>query len=264
MEVKHHTLIKHKILEQFIKPCNIALRKGDGSKGKFGDLTYVETHAGDGDAFIRELGKTFDGSATIVAKMQPSIKCIFIENDAESAVKLHKKIDALGNSQIIVGDCNKKLKPVLDDLPKDSIAIVFVDPFKYKDLKWDTVMTIKNRPRTDMILNFPIGIVNREVVNPVNWKGLHVFFGTEDWVKHKDSSVELVKFYLQRLNYKYYSVHLVRSVERNAPLYLIILGTDSPLSHRIGSWVLYKTIEKWVKETFPRIVHNMRSLKEFT
>lgn len=263
MEVKYHTLIKHKILGEYLKSCDIAFRKKDGSKGKYGDFVFVETHAGDGEAYVIACKKSFDGSAIIAAKIDPEFPCFLIENDSECIKKLKAKSIKYTNISIREGDCNKIIKDVLRELPEDCVSVVFVDPKNYKEVSWDTIEEIKNHNKTDLVLNFPLGILRREIEIKNAWKGIDKFFGTHEWVRHKDNIIELVKFYLKRLGYKYMYIHLVKAVKTNVPLYLVVLGTDSYLGRNIGSWIWSKTIRKWVEEVFPRIVYQVKSLDEF-
>ena len=67
---------------------------------------------------------------------------------------------------VINGDCNEKIQNLIDELKKekdkDNFAILaFVDPYNFKDLKWETLKILFSLPRVDLIFNLPIQAIER-------------------------------------------------------------------------------------------------------
>jgi len=259
MEIKAHTHRKYSILGKYLGACK-----------KFDDIyqnfTYVETHGGTGQVIDYESKKPIDGSVLIAAKLQPSFPCHVVEIDPENYKSLQQSTQGYSNITLYPGDCNDLIHTILDQIPKGrKFVLCYVDPsgLVYKgpggvecyQLRSETIQTIANFPRSELLLNFPLEAIIRcsgdyykhpdEPRAQANGENVTAFMGSETWQelpKRERSPRDFLELYMgeQLMSYPYKGAILVRSEARNLPMYYLIYTTHNPTAAKIMRYIMRK------------------------
>ena len=288
MKWSHHTRIKLRLLRQYLWACS-KVHKNNPHK-----FTYFETHAGDGIAEFED--GIEDGSALIAASLSEEnnihFKIVLMEKNDEFYRKLSEKLRAFSNVTVLVGDSNRDIQLLLDEVPKYYHSLGFLDPTGPNDLKWDTVNSIihhehiykeGNIRRPELLINFPLKRIKQnagclpKILEDERAKAFCIqndkFFGTVEWrdvwLKYSSNSIksrdELRNLYVQNFKgyYQYFYYVLVEEIESNAPLYYLLFFSNNQLADKIFK-DLTERIKKWKKEEWIRMYYKIVPLEIFS
>jgi three-Cys-motif partner protein len=153
---------------------------------------YVDAFAGSGLHISRATGQLVAGSPLRALEVAPPFKAYhFIDLDGDKVALLERLVRERGaTAQIYRGDCNEilldRIFPTLryEDYKR---ALCLLDPYGLH-LKWQVMKTAGELRTIDMILNFPVADINRNVlwrhperVDPADIARMTVWWGDDSW-----------------------------------------------------------------------------------
>jgi three-Cys-motif partner protein len=229
-------------------------------RNKWPVRNYIDLLAGPGKNKIRETKEILLGSPLIAVTTQyPFTGYYFVDADESNTKALGERCTAssVSNLHIWTGDCNDLVDQVVRQLKPgehQSLNLAFLDP-EGLELRWQTVAKIAGIRRMDLIINYPQGGLNRmmaKTYQAANETLVDLFFGTRDWrtiyAEFKNQRrhslhrelIDLYKARLRQLGYQEVKVGdeawgdepLMRSTQRNAPLYRLIFASKNPLGDK--------------------------------
>lgn len=246
-------------------------------------LYYIDLYCGDGETFDKKARQTFETPVIVslikkgILAMKLDIRLLLNDTNTESITKLKKKIEDLGVMDKVLAlesqDANKFIDLALSKVPKDDFVVVFIDPYNYKDLKWETIVKIsqhngKNYGRkAEMIINLPLYSLG-EGMKSKHFEQMDVFFGTKEWHSKVNEYKELDKerpvfnalldVYVKRLEGLGYRVLFeeISTLENNAPVYYIIFAVGNDEAYTIAQRAItfVRTQKKaWTQEKIAKI-----------
>jgi len=218
---------------------------------------YVDLFAGPGKCLVRGGRGVFLGSPLLALTTRyPFTHYIFADMDQRNTEALQKRCAASPLSTrvtILTGDSNKLVDGVVAQINQagPSLNLAFLDPEGIGDLEWATVAKLASVRRMDLIINYPKLALSRNM--PAAFKRdepspIDDFFGGREWRDVYREHVEergrrglwrrllnLYKEKLQMLDYKVRGEEdtgdeiLVRSTEKQLPLYYLVFASKDPL-----------------------------------
>jgi three-Cys-motif partner protein len=253
-EYELQTEMKHKAFREYFDKWVKIL----GSK--FGTLNYVDGFAGLG-AYDRK-GKLYFGSPIIAAEVLRDNKkfvkdatLIFIDNDANVIKNLKKVVEYRGldkcdNLEIHFehNDFNKAINESLEETKRIAPTFVFVDPFGFGDIKYDTFKTIMDRiGKPEILINFMYNAVTRFLEDERLVGTFTEVFGTEKWKEIVDSTddreekiINLYVTQLRKLANFAFPYRLTFPRIRRTYYYLIHLT-----NHHLGATIMKSSFAKY-------------------
>jgi three-Cys-motif partner protein len=233
-----------------------------GMKRKWGKRVYLDLYAGAGYARLRGPNRIVYGSPLIaLAVRDPFDKYVFCEESDECIDALRVRASRLAPSadvSYIPGDCNGELESILAAIPKASqgntvLTLCVVDPFDF-GLKFETLRRLSTL-YADFLVLLAIGMdANRNYDHYVDGNSTKIdeALGNTAWrAKWKTVGVRRSDFRLflagefsnsmESLGYLRRDLHqmkLVRSDEKNLPLYYIALFSRSDVAYQYWDEVL--------------------------
>jgi three-Cys-motif partner protein len=233
-----------------------------GMKSKWGKRVYIELYAGAGYSRIRNTSRIIVGSPLLALTIKdPFDKYIFCEEDPDKlkALKLRVKRSAPEADAIyFLGDCNELAQEIVAAIPRGTkddtvLSLCFADPFDIS-LKFETLRILANRYVDFMVLLALYSDANRAYKRYVMEDAVKVdeFLGSktwrERWKLEEADAVRFPRFLAQEFAERMKSVgyistpvhlmKLVRSDERNLPLYYIALFSRNQLAYKFWDEVL--------------------------
>jgi len=260
IEIEPHTLHKYNILKKYLNVCKIFDKH-------YSNFIYVDTHGGSGKVcFKRKKEKWVDGSPLIAANWTPSFACHIVEINPERFKNLCESTKGCSNVNTHHGDCNKLIGAILKKIPKGrKFVFCFVDPdsLVYRgsgsavcdQVCADTIRTIANFPRTELLLNFPLESILRcagdyykypsEPRAIANGERVTIFMGSTGWqgLPEKDRNRRgFLELYMEEMlkNYPYKGAILIRSEKNNLPLYYLMYTTHNRTAAKIMRDIMKK------------------------
>lgn len=186
-EVGEWSEIKLDIIRQYALKYSVIL-----SNKRF-HYVYIDAFAGSGKHISRTTGDTVPGSPEIALNIIPPFQeYYFIDIDGAKVAELKKKVAERPEAHVLEGDCNSKL--LTDVFPKVMYedfrrGLCLLDPYGL-DLDWKVIESAGQMGTIDMILNFPIMDMNRNVlwsnpegVDPTDILRMNTYWGDESWKK---------------------------------------------------------------------------------
>lgn len=223
-----------------------------GTKKAWPHRSFIDLYAGAGYSRLRTNGKILLGSPMLALKVRdPFDQYIFCEDEAESFQALEARVKrdfGSRNVKCITGDCNKKIDEIINSIPRrDSLGLCFVDPFNLS-IRFETLIKLAER-RLDILCLLALHMdANRAYDVYINQESSKVdrFLGSDTWKTEFLTSgrprQEFPKFLaeyfakrMQTLGFEEtptHSMHLVRSDDRNVPLYHLALFSRNPLAYK--------------------------------
>ena len=226
-------------------------------KRKWDQRVYVDLYAGAGRARIEGTERIVLTSPLRALKLpDPFDQYVFCEIDPKLLDTLRARVSREHKSakvSFVPGDVNIKIGEVLAKLPVPSksnkvLIFCFADPFKLDDLKFETIRQLSSR-YVDFLILVPTEMDanrnERRYSQPEN-KTLDEFFGDANWriewdkarharepfwgfvLKHFASRMEALKYLDQAAE----QAELIRSVQKNLPLYRLAFFSRSHLGAR--------------------------------
>ena len=244
-EVREWSLEKYNLVGSY---CNIFT---SGMFYKWDQLVYIDLFAGSGYSRIKESGKIFYGSPLIAMSIpNPFTKYIFCEKDPKLfnslAIRIERDFSHL-NYELIPGDANENISKILKAIPpfdknNTLLPFCFVDPFSLR-IKFSTIRSLGNNLMDFLILlalNMD-GKRNLEIYLKEENRRIEEFLGIKDWkekfdkdkIKNKTNFVKFLADIYQSnmagLGYqKHKNMHLIRSNDKNLPLYYLAFFSKHP------------------------------------
>lgn len=219
-----------------------------------GNLCYVDLFCGPGRCRTKKTGNEFDGSPLIALKYQFS-KYIFVDKNEENINTLNSRtVNRAGSEKIVFirGDCNDKIDEIRHELPKNSLSVVLVDPFKI-NFNFDSFIKLTNDRRMDLIIVFPLGMTIKRIMNKSKNEKAMIdnFLGGSDWQsfsKTKPGSLigrEITDYFknnLANLGYRIPKEFIFDEITvkntKNAPLYKLLFASKDPLGNSFWNKII--------------------------
>jgi three-Cys-motif partner protein len=248
---------KHKLVSLYASLFSTAM------KGKWGKLAYVELYAGSGHSKIRGTTRFLAGSPLRALQLKNVFdKYIFCERSPEKLAALRhrtKVVAPRADVAFIHGDCNERVGDILAEIPKATrtstvLSLCFVDPYNIGSMKFDTIRKLSDRYIDFLVLLALFMDANRNYDRYVREDSRQVdeFIGSSNWRdRWKEAQPEattfpkfLAKEYarsMETLGYiapASYEMKIVRSDEKNLPLYLLALFSRKALAYELWGEVL--------------------------
>lgn len=241
---------KHTYVRRYVDATwgvrNKFLDRGQGS-------AFVDMFAGPGRARIRDTGKFVEGSTFIGlnAARAPFTEVIACELQSVNVDALAART-ATHASRITIrhGDCNALASKIAALIPKLGYNIALLDPYAISALAFDTIRTLAQVARLDLVINFPTLDIKRNFQKNFNQTANHVdrFLGTKAWrskVRGAHDAHELLDVFsdqLKSLGYVGQEVHAIEvKNNQNGLLYHLISASKHPLGHKIWKSVTKTT-----------------------
>lgn len=221
-----------------------------------GELYYIDLFAGCGKCRVRETGEEIDGSALISLSVRYPFKRYFlVELNADAADALRKRIEnSLYKDRVhlIQGDCNEKIDEIIAEIPEKSLSLAIIDPTGLH-IKFDTIQKLTKDRRVDLVITYPEGMdIKRNLSRYIKQSHsiLDDYIGDKYWRKLfpqdiKDI-VQLTSSHIEKKLIDYYKGNLgklgyneiksgeeilIKSSQRNLPLYYLLFASKHPLGH---------------------------------
>jgi len=240
-----------------------------GMKRKWDRRVYVDLYAGAGYTSLRGTNRIVLGSPLIALTVKdPFDKYVFCEENRECIDALRFRVSHLAPSadvSYIPGDCNAELDSIQAAIPKASqgdtvLTLCVVDPFDF-GVKFETLRRLSSS-YVDFLVLLAIGMdANRNYDHYVDGNSTKIdeALGNTDWRdRWKTTGVHRSDFRrflagefsksMESLGYLHQELHqmkLVRSDDKNLPLYYIALFSRHDLAYQYWREVLkYSTDQK--------------------
>jgi three-Cys-motif partner protein len=245
--IEPHTLHKYNILRKYLDVCKTFNKI-------YNNFIYVDTHGGSGRVSCR--GNWVDGSPLIASGWNINAPCHIVEIDPDTYSCLCESTKDCPNVHTYGGDCNVLIEQILSKIPKfKKFVFCFVDPnglvyrssdgSTYDQVKAETIESISQFPRTEILLNFPLEAILRcagdFVANPETKRGqsnaerVTTFMGSETWKSVPLGRREYLKVYMDEMlkAYPYKGAILIRSEKKNLPLYYLVYTSHNRTAAKI-------------------------------
>jgi three-Cys-motif partner protein len=223
-----------------------------GTKKAWPHRTFIDLYAGAGCSRLRTTGKILKGSPILALSVNdPFDQYVFCEEDQDSFQALESRIKRdypTRNVRCIQGDCNKKIDEIVGLLPRrDSLGLCFVDPYNLS-IQFETLTKLAER-RLDILCLLALHMdANRAYDVYINQDSSKVdrFLGSDTWKTdfinsgrpRQEFPMFLAQYFAKRMQTlgfeetPTHSMHLVRSDDRNVPLYHLALFSRNQLAYK--------------------------------
>lgn len=255
----------------------------------FGFTTvYVDAFAGAGEFKVRNIPAEANPSEIIEGLLHPEdfkAQDEFIKGSPVRALSLEKPFDhyrfidtdpsriellnelkadfPVRKLKAIVGDANEEVQNIAANFGAPNLrGVAFLDPYG-PHLEWDTVVSLANTKKFDVIINIPIQMaVNRLIRNDGNISAetleqLDQYFGTRDWYdvsyeshtdlfgenvvqKRGNATQRQLELYVRRLReiFSHVSRPSLVTNTQGHPLYYLIWAGENKTGFQIGDHIL--------------------------
>ena len=247
---------KFSYLERYLNATSKARVKFSSN----GNAVYIDLFSGPGRSRIRGVKQEISGSALRILRIDnaPFNRIILNDLSTENCRALSRRVK---RAEIYNGDANTIINDIVDELKKTNYKyhFVFLDPFAPKHLKFKSIKRLSELQRMDIMINFPIGAILRNVPKWISGEGsiLDEFLGTHQWREEieKKSRAQfcsiILSIYLDQLvsisfskeglglideygnEYHGTSIATIKN-SRNVVLYYLILVSKHPIAS--GIW----------------------------
>lgn len=240
-----------------------------GMKNKWEQRVYIDLYAGAGQGRVYGTNKVLKGSPLIALTVShPFDKYIFCEGRADllDALRIRvKRVRPEANVVFVEGNCDHQIDQVLAQIPRPSegskvLSLCVVDPFDF-GLKFETLRRL-SAMFVDFVVLLAIGMdASRNYDHYVDGHSTKIddALGNADWrdrwkavgIKRSDFRPFLAEEFCRSMESLGYlktpldRMKLVRSVEKNLPLYYIALFSRHGTAFKFWDEVLkYSTDQK--------------------
>lgn len=227
-----------------------------GMKNKWGKRVYIDLYAGAGYSRVQGTPTVLKGSPILALSVQhPFDKYIFCEEDRELLGALQARVRRTAKSvdvAFVAGDCDTEADQICALIPRPSagntvLSLCFVDPFDF-GLKFETLRKLSSF-FVDFLVLLAVGMdATRNYDHYVDGNSTKIdeALGNTEWrVRWKAIGVHRADFRpflaaefaksMESLGYLHQEVHqmvLVRSDDKNLPLYYLALFSRNKLAYR--------------------------------
>lgn len=232
-----------------------------GMKEKWDSRVYIDLYAGAGYGKIRGTSTILKGSPILALTVQhPFDRYIFCEADRGNMAALQQRVARIAphaDVRYVLGDCNTEIERICKLIPRASagntvLSLCFVDPFDF-GIKFQTLKRLSDF-YIDFFIQLAIGMdANRNYDRyiEVEHKKIDEALGNAGWRErwkyfvHRDQfrrflaaefahSMESLRYLPQEPH----QMKLVRSDEKNLPLYYLALFSRSEVAYTLWEQVL--------------------------
>lgn len=239
------TIFKHNFIKGY---CEIVTK----AMAKKYHLTYIDIFCGPGKYFDRANGVQLNGSP-LIAMEYAFNNYIFVDCNKQNVKALQYCLqNESRNTDILLNDCNRAANDINVKLRPYSLSFCLADPDNLRQLRYDTLKTIAQGKKVDLLINFPYWMdYKRNAKDYVNGKKdstpADLFFGTKEWknilkrngLKFTDKFFkELIELYL----YQFYKIGYARprkidnfQIIKNTigkPIYLLLFLSKNELGYK--------------------------------
>lgn len=184
-ELHAWSLVKLDILSTYL-PKYTQILKNFG----FSKRAYVDAFAGAGSALKKKTGHGVETSPLRALAVDPAFSELhFVEHNRRKAEHLAKSVAHDKRATVHRGDCNVVLKDILPKYRWEDRwrVFCFLDPYGMQ-LSWDIVQLCGSLKTAEVLINFPIEGINRNVlrndqskVHPNTIAAMNKIWGDESW-----------------------------------------------------------------------------------
>jgi len=221
-----------------------------------GELYYIDLFAGCGRCRVRETFEEIDGSALVSLSVKyPFKKYIMVDLDADAVSALKKRVEKIpykDRVKIIPGDCNEKIDKIIAEIPERSLSLAVVDPTGLH-IKFNALEKLTKDRRIDLVITFPEGMDIKRNLSKY-FKQSHSilddYIGDKGWRQLFPKDIrdinQLTSTHIEKSLIGYYKKNLsklgygeiksgdeilIRSSQKNLPLYYLLFASKHPLGH---------------------------------
>ncbi len=228
---------------------------------------YIDLFAGPGKCFVSETGDVYLGSPLLsLTTPHPFTDYFFVDLNPDNIATLKRRCDVSSTCdhiQYFVGDSNIVVREIVDHILAvdrlripgkwSSLNLTFLDP-EGLELRWETVATLAQPYRMDLIIHYPQGGLNRymgQASKAEEQTAVDLFFGGIEWRKlYEEWQNKRTHFGIHRLLMDHYKEKLqelgykevlrddevgdeplIRNAKKKAPLYRLLFASKHPLGH---------------------------------
>lgn len=233
-----------------------------GMKNKWDQRVYIDLYAGAGYSRIRGTSRILKGSPTLALSVShPFDKYIFCEEDVEQLEALKSRTERIAPTadvSYVSGSCDSQIEAICACIPKHSqnhtvLCLCLVDPFDF-GIKFDTLRKLSGS-FVDFLVLLAIGMdASRNYRHYVdgNSRKIDEALGNTEWrerwknleARRKGFRPFLASEFsksMESLHYLRQDLHqmkLVRSDDKNLPLYYLALFSRSKTASKFWNEVL--------------------------
>ncbi len=227
-------------------------------KGKWDCRAYLDLFAGPGVSRIRGSGRLTWGSPFVALGVPDHFDCyVFCEEESSKLAALEQRMATFTtdiNVHFVPGDANTNTDEILSKLPPPSrsqkvLTFCLVDPFRMRDLRFETIRTLAAERFIDFLILIPTGMdatrnVDKVYLQPAD-ETVERFLGRPwriDWSAAQAQRITFDRFLtdsfgasMTELGYRYEGIartELIRSYKKNLPLYRLAFFSRHPLGER--------------------------------
>ena len=235
---------------------------------------YIDLMAGPGKNRVRETGNILLGSPLLALTTEfPFTRYHFAELDQDYVRALSRRCSESPLSdrvRIHSGDANVVTDEIVREIEASdrqwmpshwhNLCLAFIDPEGF-EIEWETVAKLARMRKMDLIVNFPIGGMNRfmptAIANDAE-TAIDSFFGGREWrgiyLRFKDSprlARELLNLYRSNLVAMEYKVTmgedtgdevLIRNSQRNTPMYYLMFASKHDLGNTFWKQITRRNV----------------------
>ncbi len=227
-----------------------------GMKNKWGKRVYIDLYSGAGYSSIQGTSTVLKASPMLALSVQdPFDKYIFCEEDGEKLGALQARAKRTApnlNVSYVAGDCDTHIDEICALIPRASVrdtvlSLCFADPFDF-GLKFVTLRKLSSF-LVDFLVLLAVGMdANRNYDHYVEGNSTKIdeALGNTEWrARWQEKGVHREGFRpflaaefarsMESLGYLHQEVHqmvLVRSDEKNLPLYYVALFSRKELAYK--------------------------------
>ncbi len=257
---------KYYFLERYLNASREARRKFSDQ----GNAVFIDLFSGPGRCMIREKKEeiTSGGFRAMELNEAPFNEYIFCDIDERNTEAFRHRSQQKQNCIFYTGDSNKTIESIVNYLKKKDYRYhcAYVDPFAPENLNFNTLKTLAQFKRMDMLIHFPIGSIHRNLDNWMNKTNtiLDTFLGTDTWRERIEDArknakrndyyvlIDVFKEQLKSIGYPEEGLKLQESERgfleqlstvsiknsRNVNLYVLILASKHELGQKIWNSII--------------------------
>jgi three-Cys-motif partner protein len=254
-EAEPHTLVKHKILQRYLKAwLPILTQQASNLKQQGRQILFIDGFAGPGEYKGGEPGSPVIALKTALdhsVQFPVPVQMLFIELDDKRFKHLQDVLaphitaantsDNIHAAEPIHGDCDTVLTKMLADFRKGNVkfgpALAFLDQFGYGAVSMELLTQILAFPQCEVFTYLGYKDMNRWITDPKKAAAFTRAFGGEEWQQcidlpekeRRNKLLELYKSALkqpQRAGAKYV-VSFLMFDKHDCPLYWLLFCTNS-------------------------------------
>jgi three-Cys-motif partner protein len=236
---------------------NYAAMFATSMRKKWECRVYIDLFAGAGRARIEGTKRIIPASPILALNIEDQFDIyIFCESDETKASALEERVSKTYPSaevRFLYGDTNNLTQDILREIPQASrqfkvLGFCFVDPYSLRNLNFNTIRALSSRLMDFLVLIPSYMDANRNIMHYLNPENPAVdqFLGDpgwrKDWQQTGKRGEDFATFFVDRfgkqmssMGYLYPGIQdtkLIRSVEKNLPLYHLCFFSRNKLGHQ--------------------------------